>query len=297
MIDFDSAGARDFPTTSAHWLTSGAENLAPKEWQAALKSFPMMRPNEWNEAHGLPFSVWGEVHVWNSDRSIAESRPLSDASLRWMRNEVSYFPDGARLTLCRLDSNGIPYENGIDRLDLTLSVDEEYPWIAQLQAVSTFGSHLLPSAINKNELWVGFFRKTASRDGVTFGHITDDLLGPRETGLDTVLRRGGTRNSIRNGREILRGYSWVTVLSADLGERLGGVDALVRSEAFYKVSKLRGGAIFLQASESMAGYSDRTMERIFDVLRPVIPGGVPKIDPTVRKIPRIVWVDSRETLH
>ncbi|MET8291129.1 hypothetical protein ABZV80_38900 [Streptomyces sp. NPDC005132] len=108
------------------------------------------------------------------------------------------------------------------------------------------------------------------------------------TNLDAVLLRK-RRTSLREGRRFLRGYAWVTVCPAELTERLGGTAVLEDSGAFHRVLPLRAGGVLLQASATMAGYTDQVMERVFEVLAPVLPPGEPSPDPAhpyLRFVPR-----------
>ncbi|WRZ87699.1 hypothetical protein OHB54_00485 [Streptomyces sp. NBC_01007] len=106
--------------------------------------------------------------------------------------------------------------------------------------------------------------------------------------LDAVLRRR-RRTSLREGRQFLRGYAWVTVCPAELAARLGGAAALEDSGAFHRVLPLRAGGVLLQASATMDGYTDQVMERVFEALAPVLPPGEPSPDPArpyMRFVPR-----------
>jgi hypothetical protein len=108
------------------------------------------------------------------------------------------------------------------------------------------------------------------------------------TNLDAVLRRK-KRTSLRESRQFLRGYAWATVCPAELAARLGGAAALESSGAFHRVVPLRAGGVLLQASETLGGYTDQVMERVFEALAPVLPPGEPRPDPAfphMRFVPR-----------
>ncbi|WP_328443335.1 hypothetical protein OG780_44425 [Streptomyces sp. NBC_00386] len=129
----------------------------------------------------------------------------------------------------------------------------------------------------------------AALDGSSplYGHIEWDNFDEL-TNLDTVLRRR-RRTSLREGRQFLRGYAWVTVCPAELVTRLGGAAVLEDSGAFHRVFPLRAGGVLLQASATMDGYTDQVMERVFEALAPVLPPGEPRPDPAhpyTRFVPR-----------
>jgi hypothetical protein len=82
-------------------------------------------------------------------------------------------------------------------------------------------------------------------------------------------------------RHTLRGYSWVTIVPEEIGDRLGGVPVLRRSGAFATAEALRNGGYWLQATRRFADYGDAAAHAVHRVLAPVLPAG----DPAVRLTP------------
>lgn len=120
-----------------------------------------------------------------------------------------------------------------------------------------------------------------------FARIESNVFSDR-TNIEAVLNRD-LDESLPEGRQFLRGYAWVTVCPGELAERLGGATALSASRAFHRVVPLGSGGLLLQASETLAGYTDQSMERVFTVLAPVLPKGEPHANPAhpdVRFVPR-----------
>ncbi|MFD5518690.1 hypothetical protein [Streptomyces sp. NPDC127066] len=134
---------------------------------------------------------------------------------------------------------------------------------------------------------VDFLHAALDGSNPLYGHIEWDDFDEL-TNLDTVLRRK-RRTSLREGRQFLRGYAWVTVCPAELVTRLGGAAALEDLGAFHRVLPLRAGGVLLQASATMDGYTEQVMERLFEALAPVLPPGEPRPDPAhpyMRFVPR-----------
>ncbi|MFE4703287.1 hypothetical protein ACFRIC_40090 [Streptomyces sp. NPDC056738] len=134
---------------------------------------------------------------------------------------------------------------------------------------------------------VDFLHAALDGSNPLYGHIEWDDFDEL-TNLDTVLRRK-PRTSLREGRQFLRGYAWVTVCPAELAARLGGAAALEDSGAFHRVLPLRARGVLLQASATMDGYTDQVMEGVFETLAPVLPPGEPSPDPArpdTRFVPR-----------
>src|SRR5262249_26331412 len=104
--------------------------------------------------------------------------------------------------------------------------------------------------------------------------ITDDTP-TYDTALDVVLLRPFDE-SVDQGREFLRGYSWVTICPREIAERLGGADALRQTEAFVDVRALQDGGVFLGATPTIGEYDDAAMRKVFRALGPVLPPGMPK---------------------
>jgi hypothetical protein len=126
--------------------------------------------------------------------------------------------------------------------------------------------------------WVEFFQAVLDPADPAFGYITDDHRFPRYTSLDLVLRRNSL-HSLRESRARLRGYAWVTVCPGQLAERLGGTEGLSASGGFVRVEPLRAGGVLLQATDTIAGYDEQVMRRVFRALAPVLPVGTPRRDP------------------
>ncbi|WP_339134481.1 hypothetical protein WJM95_33105 [Streptomyces sp. f51] len=84
-----------------------------------------------------------------------------------------------------------------------------------------------------------------------YGHIEWDDFDEL-TNLDAVLRRK-RRTSLREGRQFLRGYAWVTVCPAELAARLGGASAADtnKREQWWPKPNLIGHSV--QAHSRLAG--------------------------------------------
>ncbi|MFF2993169.1 hypothetical protein ACFVTC_01100 [Streptomyces sp. NPDC057950] len=110
-----------------------------------------------------------------------------------------------------------------------------------------------------------------------FARIEKDSFSDRSN-IEAALTRN-LDDSLPEGRDFLRGYAWVTVCPRELALRLGGPEALAASGTFHRVVPSRQGGVLLQASETLAGYTDHVVERVFATLAPVLPEGRPFPDP------------------
>jgi len=92
------------------------------------------------------------------------------------------------------------------------------------------------------------------------------------TGLE-IATHEFLSDTVPRSREVLRGYSWVTVVPQEWGDRLGGLQALEASGAFVDVAQLDAGGYWLRATEHWRDYRLPAAERVFEVLAPVLPAG------------------------
>jgi hypothetical protein len=125
---------------------------------------------------------------------------------------------------------------------------------------------------------VEFLRAVTSLTNPACGEVSFQIPGETYTApLEYLLqtKRNG-RDSVAESRLTVRSYSWVTIISEEIGERLGGESALGDSGAFYRVEHLAGGGYLLQATELFEEYGHDEAYQVFRVLAPALPPGVPR---------------------
>jgi hypothetical protein len=76
---------------------------------------------------------------------------------------------------------------------------------------------------------------------------------------------------------VLRNYGWLTVLSDEMTERVGGLERLRASGAFVEADRLAGGGSWLLATETWDDYGPEQANRLFELLAPVLPSGRPHL--------------------
>jgi hypothetical protein len=108
-----------------------------------------------------------------------------------------------------------------------------------------------------------------------FGYVVRRDIPPSGSWLDVALDRDEDE-SVRDARNHLRGYSWVTLCPEELAVRLGGADRLVGTGVFREVTPLRRGGVLLRVTDTPEECStDESMEGVFSALAPVLPPGQP----------------------
>jgi hypothetical protein len=72
------------------------------------------------------------------------------------------------------------------------------------------------------------------------------------------------------GLDVLYRYSWVTIIPAELAARLGNAEGLTASGAFFEVSELAGGSVWLRATRTIEEFDQDRSEAVAAVLGPVL---------------------------
>lgn len=218
---------------------------------------------------------------------------------------VSYTPDRFDLLLASLRErsgdafwriNAHPTQVALgDAATVHLSCNSEVearPW-ALFVVSMTYRSQVDSVAPAESQrVLTDFVADFAERGSATFANIASDNSAGR-TALETFLPRRRTVGMMESPLRA-RGYSWVTVISAEQVQRLGGMTVLEATGAFVEVRPLRYGGALLRATELFEDYDDEAMGRLFRVLAPVLPPGRPRKLPTYAglPVPRLVYEDA-----
>jgi hypothetical protein len=132
------------------------------------------------------------------------------------------------------------------------------------------GSALLqaPDVIPRS---TAFVKQRVEHVAASSGRI--EHAGDDQTALERAI---GVRPSetIPKSREVLRGYSWVTMVAAEVACRLGGPAGLADTGAFHVVQELRHGIVWLQATPDPSEYEGVAVKRVFEALAPVLIRGL-----------------------
>lgn len=122
---------------------------------------------------------------------------------------------------------------------------------------------------------VAIWRDWVDQHPVTFG-VIDRAVGTVKTVLEECLPDIGY-SLMPQLRKLLRGYGWLTITSPEVGERLGGVDALRGTGAFAEVTQTRTGCYWLRATDDPHTYAMADADRVFRAVAPALPPGLPRI--------------------
>jgi hypothetical protein len=283
-----------FAELATAWFTQVREFLVP-EFDRRLKAGPSLAFDHLKDP-SAPMGPPGGAHAMIQ----ARTRP-SPVGARWKRYTdrgwqrtldglARSFPYQTRLTAEALDDQGLLASPAQYLVVGVRRLHDNSGWVClQVQAVRGDRGEpdaALPYPDRDQRRWAEFIKDQASRADACYAHVTDDP-GSDGTALeDATIQRPDT--TVPRCREVLRGYSWVTVCAAELAARLGGAAALAQSGAFDEVTELPGGQVFLRATPVIQDYQGETLMRVFQTLAPVLLTGRPNPVSSVTDSARLV---------
>ncbi len=129
--------------------------------------------------------------------------------------------------------------------------------------------------------WVRVVRRQAARVGACAGMITARGGGPgmHETVAypdwvpEMVIQPAEYVQEVAMlgaGREVLYRFSWVTIIPPEVAARVGGAAGLRASGAFFEVSELPGGAVWLRATRAVGEFDATRSAAVAAALAPVL---------------------------
>ncbi|BCY07077.1 hypothetical protein [Actinoplanes sp. L3-i22] len=270
------------------WFDTLTQALAPAE-RAKLAGLPAVTGLDPSSAdpQGEPGELYGLIEV---ARSIdggypgSEWRHLSDAGWEWLRAELTDLPNWkVTVRIGRFDEDGFLGDRILSAgawpmRQAALILDGEPPGWLVLDADVPADRFTDPdSGPAEQQRWLAAIRQAADRLNPGFGQV--DYW--RDKGRTALERWSGRENrdpkqSILRTRERLRGYSWLTIVAQEVGDRLGGRPALLATGAFEQVEPLTEGGFWLLATKDFRDYEMTAAERVFRALAPALPPGTPR---------------------
>ena len=279
-----------FAELASAWFTQAREELVP-DLDRGLKAGPSLAFDlaDLDAPKGPPGGASGMLWVRRKPALAGGSRArYTDRS--WQRLLVglsSVYPFHAELMMEALDGQGMTARP--DR-GATIGVHRNHrrpEWAtfevsAYVGIAWSVGAETIGFDPGERQ-WAEFIKQWATRADACYAHVSDDST----VGLGTALEQATARASgqplaartpeetVPRCRDVLRGYSWVTVCSPELADRLGGAQELAASGAFDEVTELPGGQLFLRATPAIESYRGDALRRAFEMLAPVLLTGRP----------------------
>jgi hypothetical protein len=258
LVNLDLPGKDALAAIERAWLEGVTGAVLPGLWQRALRGDP---------------GVDSAITVVRDRNSPIRAKDLTRDE--WL-SALESLVDGLE---------NVNVSVGDENVTMQASASRSMGGGVALEALAT----LLPDS-NAHTKWIELLLAVLADADPAFGKVSDDNAGAVHTTLDVALLRPADE-SVRRSRELLRGYSWLTVVPKELVQRLGGVDAMASTGAIDQVYPLAGGGAVLRATPTPADFDDAAMRRLFRLLAPVLPPGEPK-RPWLSEGLRLIYQDA-----
>lgn len=275
-------GSAEVGPRVVEWFTAALERLAG-EFVAALPA-EGLRSAVLRDPAGGPFGPEGSA--WCSLLVIGQrERRLSKSLRAWSpknwepflgrAGDVSVEMSAKFSTLNRFGHAGVP--------SLTVSAYRPRPrdarqWL-KLDATYVVGrlGETSPIPDEVVDRWRDFIVSQAMQSPLpVFGFVADDAFGAgaTRTPLEARTQRFDD-DTLPLADSQVRGYSWITVVSPGIVDRLDGVETVRAAGAFSDVTPLPAGGAVLQATPRLSLYEGDAVRRVFVALSPVLPDKAP----------------------
>jgi uncharacterized protein YndB with AHSA1/START domain len=271
------------------WLRLATREISPAAWAQVPERPPGKRG-------GAPGGMSARVTVITGPMTV-KGRGYSKSAWEWGLRSLAEGAPGVEVTLSELNENGEAYQ-GPETANLTVSARRRP---AGAEDGTEDGTVLLEAGgdvpgpegeVWRPEVpqrWAGVMRTVAEASDVEYGYLSDVGGWNGRTPLEWCLKLARTT---RPPGPLLRGYSWLTICPPEAASVLGGAAGLAGTGAFHEVAELPSGAVWLQATQRFDEYEEVAATRVFRVVAPVLPGGLPDPGPAEEQRFRLAWRDA-----
>lgn len=282
----EAGSAVKFARIAIEWLTEARDELFG-ELSRGLQSeqpvpekespfVPMLAP-----VLGPPGATWATLLMQRTPFPGSFTSPGYSARTwqRLLSGLATTYPYHINLFMAPLDDTGRLGAEDTTVITTTMAVHRSHrsPRWVRFEAKAGSAAGWSGSAAVQ-QAWADFVKSWATRLDACYGHLTDDA-DIHATALERAVQGGDYDPPlVPRCRELLRGYSWVTICAPELVARLGGVSALAASGAFAEVTELPAGQVFLAATPTLEEYQGEAVRRVFQALAPVLLPGRPNPD-------------------
>lgn len=264
--------AEEFAVRSREWFTGTLTEVLPGLYEG-LQTRPAARlPSDIpGRSWGEPGQVMGILRMGLEDPVLGQRRTAySDKAFRRFLDRLAEYPFSATIEIIPLDAQGDELHKEATAY-ARVERDVLSPSWTTFEFIAPAVDTGWPESRDMQDRWAEFVKGQAARAGACAGGMADD------DPFSLEIATGGW-TWIKDTCQALRGYTWVTVVPANLAARLGGVGALRASGAFCEVSQLPNGSVWLRATPAINDFTGDRIRRVFETLAPVLLTGVPRFD-------------------
>jgi hypothetical protein len=263
-IDFEVADSLEFGRRAVQWVISGARALCGQMLTRVSQDASVPKERLVGGVQGSPGAEWGvSIERIGKNGLRRNEKVVEESAVAWAEKEAHKGIAGMALGLTLLGASGYP-ETRVIRFEAHRLEGSDHWCRVSIKAPE---SRLQDGAAQR--AWLGFRRDFCDAVDPSYGQISHEYLAPNVTALEAFTGPPWTlyHEGIARSRTVLRGYDRLTVVAAELADRLGGADALRAIGAFAQVEQLRSGGVWLLATED---YTDDRVEAVWRALAPVL---------------------------
>ena len=273
-VTTEVASAEAFAAAVRSWLGGSVAEIFPGLHEG-LRTRPVVRDQprpkqDLDLPWGQPGHVLGTIRTHRKHPAFG-GREVVYSERAWQRmlDGLGSYPFAVKVMINELDSRGFPVHRGY----ASVTVERDFYSPDWVSFTFSAGAEDIgwPGSGEIQDRWAEFVKGQASRIGALAGSMTDDI-GPGQSALQRAIFI--PEIEVSRSRDILRGYSWVTIAAAEIAARLGGAEALRASGAFHEVSVLPNDSLWLRATPTINEFTGDKVRRVFEALAPVLPTGV-----------------------
>ncbi len=259
------------------WIEAGVRTLAGDQVQALLDApaLPTRSLARHQGAFGEPGTPWGSLVVAPDARGKQASlHAWTPETWKKFLGAADSWPRRMEVELSRLGEHGTPGGGELVRI----AVQRDY---AGYQGWTRLFAFRTPRP-EDDATWEQAAQQSAAflveqtgslKVPAAAGFLADDMGAeistPFETAVDLVAEEV-------LGTDLLRGYSWMTVVPDRALQRLGGAAVLESSGAFREVTPIPAGGVIVRATERLLDYTEPAYHRVFEALAPALSPGEPR---------------------
>ena len=258
------------------WLREMPGSVAPRYFARLTESLPLdpallgdFAPEEDQTASGR---VLATVSRWPRGRHM-RTTVFSPRALDRAVDALADWPLSTVLLLAELDTGDVPINDGELRFEVRADEDDQGPVSVMLSGGDAPAGGVMDPDEAVFSAATDEVRRLCRDMDVDFAIVGDPWTSHAQTSLEEAL---GWHGLGLRPRDVLRGYSWVTVVAREPAARLGGADAMRASGAFSSVEELPHGGLWLQATERYEEYDRNAVERVFRAVAPILPDPRPE---------------------
>jgi hypothetical protein len=268
--------AEGFAIAASGWLDGVLTEVFPSLRQGLQERPVIKAPSAATQdtapPWGEPGHVLGRLRI-HREHPAFKGREALYSGRAWQRalTGLADHPWTVSLEIRELDDRGFPAHKGWTGIEVTR--DYYAPTWVTFSFSAPAADTGWPESSQLQDEWAHFIQREAGRVNACAGKMTDDV-GARQTALQRATRNMSAK--IEDSRSVLRGYSWVTIVAPELAARLGGAEQLAATGAFYQVSSLPNGGLWLRATPTINDFTGDKVRAVFEALSPVLLSGEAK---------------------